>query len=64
MQTIKETTLLAGVLGHPTSDLDLYFYVGQEKVDARYNAVTTGGYVGYGIPTIDLSGCATEGGVK
>jgi len=62
VQTIRETTLLAGLVGHPTVDLDLYGYVGQEKVDSRYDALAAGGYVGYGIPTIDLSGCSTEGG--
>lgn len=62
VETIRETTLLAGLVGHPTPDLDLYGYVGQEKVDSRYDGVAGGGYVGYGIPTIDLSACNTEGG--
>ncbi len=62
VQAIKETTLLVGLVGHPTADLDLYGYWGQEKVDANFAAVTAGGYVGYGIPTIDLSGCLKDGG--
>lgn len=62
VQAIRETTYLAGLVGHPTPDLDLYGYIGQEKVDARYDTVTAGGYAGYGIPTIDFSGCSTEGG--
>jgi hypothetical protein len=62
VKTLKETTVLAGLVGHPTSDLDLYAYVGREKVDANFDAVPAGGFVGYGIPSINLSGCSTEGG--
>jgi hypothetical protein len=62
VKTIKETTVMAGLVGHPSSALDLYAYWGQEKVDANFDALSAGGYVGYGIPTIDLSGCNTEGG--
>jgi hypothetical protein len=62
VELVKETTVLAGLVGHPNSDLDLYAYWGQEKVDANISAVTGGGFVGYGIPTIDLSGCSKEGG--
>jgi len=62
VEAIKETTWLAGLVGHPTHELDLYAYWGQEKVDALFSPDGSGGYVGYGSPTIDLSGCSTEGG--
>jgi hypothetical protein len=62
VETLKETTVLAGLVGHPTPDLDLYAYAGREKVDANFDAVPAGGFVGYGIPSIDMSGCGTEGG--
>jgi len=67
VRPIRGSTWLAGLMAHPHPALDLYAYVGGEKVDATYSAVLDGagaieGYVGYGSPAIDLSGCAFEGG--
>jgi len=64
---LKGSTWLAGLVAHPDPALDVYAYFGQEKVDAAYSVVLDGtgavtGYVGYGSPALDLSGCATEGG--
>ncbi len=61
VQALKGTTFLLGLTAHPTSTIDLYAYYGKEKVDANYTAIT-GGYVGYGAPNINLSGCSFEGG--
>jgi hypothetical protein len=67
VETVKVTTFLAGLVAHPTPTLDLYAYWGEEKADAKADAILSGtgaitGYTGYGIPTLDLSGCNFEGG--
>jgi len=65
--TMKMTSILTGLTWHATPALDLYAYYGQEKVDDEYRAVFSPagaitGYTGYGIPTLEFSGCSFEGG--
>ena len=55
---------LAGIIGHPTPQIDLYSYVGVEHVSARYDVSTSKGVTkllaGYGSPTINNESCDTE----
>ena len=57
-------SVLAGVVGHPTPQLDLYSYVGVEHVSARYDLSTSGGKLatlaGYGSNQINNTSCETE----
>lgn len=53
-------SLLAGLIGHPTRDLDLYGYAGIEHADRWYQNVGSTHY-GYGNPAFVNSGCHTEG---
>ena len=55
---------LAGIVVHPTKELDLYSYVGVEHVSARYDTVTVKGVkttlAGYGSSLINNVSCSTE----
>ena len=55
---------LAGLVGHPTPDLDLYAYVGVEHVSNRYDLGNVKGkattLAGYGSPLINNISCNTE----
>ncbi len=51
----------AGFTYHATSKLDFYAYAGIDKVYANYSANGAGGFVGYGVPTQNNSGCFVEG---
>jgi hypothetical protein len=60
LSPIKETMLLAGLTLHPTTDLDIYAFAGQERQqkDAFFSA--TGAPFGYGNPLYVNSGCDIE----
>ncbi len=60
LAAIREVEALAGLVGHPTDDWDLYLYGGTER--SQREAFTSGllGF-GYGSPLYNNSGCDTEG---
>ena len=57
-------SVLAGVVGHPTPQIDLYSYVGVEHVSARYDLGVVNGkektLAGYGSSLINNESCETE----
>ena len=57
-------SVLAGVVGHPTPQIDLYSYVGVEHVSARYDLGLVKGkfgtVAGYGSRLINNISCQTE----
>jgi len=55
---IPEAQMLIGLIVHPWTGNDLYVYGGWEHAD-RAGASSASGY---GSPTLDVSGCETEGG--
>ena len=57
---IRSTQALATLEWH-TKRLDLYMNGGEEYAQKRYGLITaTGTYIGYGVPSLNLSGCYTE----
>ncbi|ACK52313.1 conserved hypothetical protein [Methylocella silvestris BL2] len=61
---IPETMLLAGLVWHPTSDLDLYAYGGEEFQTATFSTTQTGAAVnafGLGNPLFSNAGCSVPG---
>jgi hypothetical protein len=62
-EALPEFQALAGVIGHPVADVDLYSYLGTEQISARYfNAISKGKITpfGYGNPLYSNAGCAME----
>ncbi len=60
---VPEWTALAGIVAHPTHNLDAYGYLGTEQVSSRYfNAENSGKLVsyGYGNPGYNNAGCEIE----
>ena len=60
LKAIPETMLLAGGTVHASRALDVYVFAGQEREKALYGRVN-GAVYGFGAPTANLAGCATEG---
>ncbi|VTZ50144.1 conserved exported hypothetical protein [Methylocella tundrae] len=61
---VQETMLLAGLTWHPTTDLDVYAYAGEETENASYSNTTTGSAVnafGLGNPLFSNAGCSIPG---
>ena len=56
---LPEISLLAGLIGHPTSSVDIYGYGGTEQVSRRSFASGGKGY-GYGSPLYVNTGCYVE----
>jgi hypothetical protein len=54
-------SIMAGLIGHPDSSLDIYLYGGVEHADRWYQNAGASHY-GYGNPALDNSGCFVEGG--
>ncbi len=65
LSPIQETSLLAGVIVHPTPQLDLYAYAGEEDQQASWASILTSpGHVsayGYGNPLYTNAGCSLLG---
>ena len=59
LQPINETQLLAGLIVHPTSWLDIYGYAGEEFQDAKFIPGTASGF-GVGNPSTIAAGCLSE----
>ncbi|TWB48178.1 hypothetical protein FBZ92_13129 [Nitrospirillum viridazoti] len=59
LSPITEVTAMAGVIGHPTSDWDLYAYYGLEQDDSKAFTVAGKAY-GYGSGLAVNTGCYTE----
>lgn len=57
---IPEVEALVGVIAHPTHDLDLYLYGGDEHAWAASVATVGGKLYGYGNPSYVNSGCNIE----
>jgi hypothetical protein len=57
---LPEITALAGLVGHPISDIDLYGYAGTEQVLSREDFSSKGLGYGYGSPLYNNSGCGIE----
>ena len=57
---IRTTQALATLEWH-AKRLDFYLNGGEEYAQKHYRASTIGTNVGYGIPTVNLAGCYTEG---
>ena len=57
-------SVLAGIVGHPDPQIDLYSYVGVEHVSARYDQGVVDGKLktlaGYGSTLINNTSCETE----
>lgn len=58
LEAITVGHVLAGIVAHPWSGDDMYFYYGYEHA-SRTGADSVSGY---GAPSLDDSGCFTEGG--
>jgi len=67
--TVRPNGELATLLGaqallsleyHPTKQWDVFGYAGTEYVGRSFAASSTGTLVGYGVPTVDDSGCSAE----
>jgi hypothetical protein len=58
---IQETSFLGGITWHTTPLLDLYVYGGQEAQEKK-TYVVGASTLGFGSPTLNLSGCSVEGG--
>jgi hypothetical protein len=59
LQPIQETQLLAGLIVHPTSWLDIYGYAGEEFQQAKFIPGTASGF-GVGNPSTIAAGCFSE----
>ncbi len=56
---LQSTQFLFGVIGHPTPNLDVYAYAGQEQVNANFWTIgATNG--GFGNPKVGNDGCLFE----
>lgn len=60
LKAIPETMFMAGATLHPTPNLDVYVYGGEEH-QSRVATVIGGKSFGYGSPFATLSGCSVEG---
>ena len=58
IEPINENIWLAGATLHPTKQLDVYAFAGEEHEDRQSYSAT----YGYGSPLLNLGGCLTEGG--
>jgi len=58
IKPLTQMTALVGVLGHPTSTLDLYMYASAEKILRKDYGDAA---LGYGSSARDTSGCYTAG---
>lgn len=56
---LQSTQFMVGAVGHPTSDLDVYGYAGEEEVNANFWSVG-GVNGGYGNPLAVNNGCLLE----
>ena len=63
IEPIPATMLLAGLTLHATRRLDIYGYVGEERVSRRDFGSVDGILYGYGNVLANNTGCLTEGGV-
>lgn len=59
---LRGRQLLAGVVWHPSSDWDIYFYDGEERATRQFSSAGGVAY-GYGNPATSNAGCVTSGGV-
>lgn len=59
LQPVPETALLAGLIVHPTSWLDIYGYAGEEFQGAKYTPGSASGF-GVGNPSTIAAGCLNE----
>lgn len=57
---LREDMLLAGLTYHATPLIDVYAFGGFEQVHADYAQVAGGGYVGYGAPNANNTGCYND----
>lgn len=60
LATVNSFDLLAGLIGHPTEQWDLYVYGGTERAQKKDFTSAGLGY-GYGSPLYNNTGCNTEG---
>ena len=60
LSPIREYMLLAGLVYHPWSGLDIYTYAGQESQKPNYGWTTAGGFTGIGNPGFNNNGCDIE----
>lgn len=60
LSAIREYMLLAGLVYHPWTGLDIYAYAGEESEKPNYGWTPGGGFVGFGNPAFSNSGCNIE----
>jgi len=60
LSAIKEYMLLAGLVYHPWTGLDIYAYAGEESEKPDYGWTPYGGFIGLGNPAYNNSGCTIE----
>ncbi len=58
---LPEVQALAGVVGHPAGNIDLYGYVGEEAITHQAAFDVKGKGYGYGSPLYDNAGCGIQG---
>ena len=56
---LPEVQALVGIVGHPQSDIDLYSYVGTERIGRKFFNAGGKAY-GYGNPAYSNAGCDVE----
>ena len=56
---LPEVQALVGIVGHPRSDIDLFSYVGTERIGRKFFNAGGKAY-GYGNPTYSNAGCDVE----
>jgi hypothetical protein len=56
---LPEVEALAGIVGHPTRDIDVYTYLGTEQIGRKYFSENGKGY-GYGSPLYSNTSCDVE----
>lgn len=59
---LKNADMMAGLTLHATPAIDAYVFGGFDKILANYSSNGAGGYIGYGAPNLNDSGCFIEGG--
>jgi len=60
LSPLREARIMAGLVYHRNSRLDLYAYGGDEYVGRRPFVAPTGGPAGYGSPLVSYTGCMNE----
>jgi hypothetical protein len=56
IEPLSQYSVMGGLVGHPTPDVDVYAYGGAEGVQRKAYAGTSG----YGNPAVNLAGCGIE----